>query len=381
MLGLTSSSTRAFSRSRGIDLRVDDFDFELPEERIALRPARPRDCARLLCVNPVSDNRFQDRSISDLPDLLKAGDVLVFNNTRVLAARLSGIRHRDETTANVSITLLKPLDTSTWTALARPAKRLKEGDRIEFGSKENVCLLGTLWGCVKEKGEGGEVTIAFDFHGSALDEAIAALGQMPLPPYIASRRAADEQDSSDYQTLYARETGAVAAPTAGLHFTDELFARLEKKNISRHFVTLHVGAGTFLPVKVDDTADHNMHAEWGEVSQQTAQALNGVRTAGGRIIAVGSTALRLLESAADEAGLIHSFADNTDIFITPGYDFRAVDAMLTNFHLPRSTLFMLVSAFCGLEVMQQAYAHAIAGDYRFYSYGDACLLTPSERGT
>ncbi len=378
---LTPSSTRAFSRSRGIHLRVDKFDFELPEERIALRPARPRDCARLLCVDPNTENRFQDRSISELPDLLEPRDALVFNNTRVLAAQLSGIRHRDETTANVSITLLKPLDTSTWTALARPAKRLKTGDRIEFGSKENVCLLGVLWGCVKEKGEGGEVIISFDFQGPALDEAIAALGQMPMPPYIASRRAPDEQDVSDYQTLYARETGAVAAPTAGLHFTNELFERLEEKGISRHFVTLHVGAGTFLPVKVDDTADHPMHAEWGVVSPQNAQALNDVRQTGGRIIAVGSTALRLLESATGEDGLIRAFTGETDIFITPGYDFRAVDAMLTNFHLPRSTLFMLVSAFCGLETMQQAYAHAIAGDYRFYSYGDACLLTPSEQRT
>jgi S-adenosylmethionine:tRNA ribosyltransferase-isomerase len=359
-------------------VRVDNFDFDLPEERIALRPARPRDTARLLCIDPQSDTPFHDRSIGDLPDLLEAGDALVFNNTRVISAQLSGVRHRDETMTNVSFTLLKPLNSSTWTALARPAKRLRRGDRIEFGSKENVCLLGSLWGQIKERGEGGEVTIAFDFHGPALDEAIATLGQMPLPPYIASRRAADERDASDYQTIYAQKMGAVAAPTAGLHFTDELFARLDEKNISRHFVTLHVGAGTFLPVKVDDTGDHVMHSEWGEVSKESAQALNAVRKAGGRVIAVGSTAMRLLESAADDAGTIGAFSGETDIFMTPGYRFKAVAAMLTNFHLPRSTLFMLVSAFCGLEIMQGAYAHAIAEGYRFYSYGDACLLTPAE---
>jgi S-adenosylmethionine:tRNA ribosyltransferase-isomerase len=358
-------------------VRVDDFDFELPDERIALRPARPRDTARLLCVDPHEDAPFRDCGILDLPGLLEAGDALVFNNTRVLNAQLSGIRHRENTTANVSFTLLKPLDSSKWTALARPAKRLRAGDRIEFGSKENVCLLGTLWGRIEARGEGGEVTIAFDFHGPALDEAIAALGQMPLPPYIASRRATDEKDLEDYQTVYAQEMGAVAAPTAGLHFTPELFSSLEAKGISRHFVTLHVGAGTFLPVKIEDTGDHVMHGEWGEVTQSTADALNKVRKADGRIIAVGSTSMRLLESAADEKGLIREFTGETDIFMTPGYRFKAVDAVLTNFHLPRSTLFMLVSAFCGLETMHEAYAHAIAKGYRFYSYGDACLLKPA----
>jgi len=363
-------------------VRVDDFDFELPEERIALRPARPHESARLLVIDPAGNSErpacsvFNDHTINDLPKLLASGDALVLNDTKVLAAQLSGIRHREGRTANVSFTLLKPLDTSTWTALARPAKRLRAGDRIEFGLSGNVCLLGVLWGKIKEKGEAGEVTIAFDFHGSALDEAIAALGQMPLPPYIASRRMPDASDTGDYQTIYARRRGAVAAPTAGLHFTDEMFTRLDKRGIVRHFVTLHVGAGTFLPVKADDTADHIMHSEWGEVSQESADALNEVRGAGGRIIAVGSTALRLLESAADERGKIHAFGGETDIFITPGYRFRTVDAMLTNFHLPRSTLFMLVSAFCGLELMQRAYAHAIESKYRFYSYGDACLLYP-----
>ena len=361
-------------------MRVDDFDFELPKERIALRPVRPRDSARLLCVDPNTDPRVQDRTIRDLPGLLNPGDALVFNNTRVLAARLDGIRHRDDSTANVSFTLLKPLDSSRWTALARPAKRLSAGDRIEFGKGENVCLLGTLWAGVEERGEGGEVTIAFDFHGAALDEAIAALGEMPLPPYIASRRPADEADRDDYQTIYAREMGAVAAPTAGLHFTDELFEALDRKGISRHFVTLHVGAGTFLPVKAEDTSDHVMHSEWGEVSRETADILNEVRRSGGRVIAVGSTALRLLESASDDSGKIGAFQGETDIFITPGVKIKAVDAMLTNFHLPRSTLFMLVSAFCGLDIMQHAYAHAIEQGYRFYSYGDACLLTPAGGG-
>ena len=358
-------------------MRVDDFDFELPVQSIALRPARPRDSARLLCVDPHDDAPLSDCGIRDLPELLRSGDALVFNNTRVIAARLSGIRHREDTTANVSFTLLKPLDASTWTALARPAKRLRAGDRIEFGAKQSVCLLGILWGRIESRGEGGEVTIAFDFHGPALEEAIAALGQMPLPPYIASRRATDAQDMDDYQTVYAQKTGAVAAPTAGLHFTPELFGALDAKGISRHFVTLHVGAGTFLPVKVEDTGDHVMHAEWGEVAQKTADELNDVRKAGGRLIAVGSTAMRLLESAADESGLIRNFSGETDIFMTPGYRFRAVDAMLTNFHLPRSTLFMLVSAFCGLETMRDAYTHAIASGYRFYSYGDACLLHPA----
>ena len=358
-------------------MRVDDFDFDLPGERIALRPARPRDSARLLCVNPHSSDPFRDLGILDLPDLLRSGDALVFNNTRVLNAQLSGIRHRGETTANVSFTLLKPLDASTWTALARPAKRLRAGDRVAFGLQGDVCLLGALWGRIEGRGEGGEVSIAFDFDGPALDEAIAALGQMPLPPYIASRRAPDARDADDYQTVYACESGAVAAPTAGLHFTDELFSALDAKGVSRHFVTLHVGAGTFLPVKVEDTGDHVMHAEWGEVSQETADALNEVRKAGARVIAVGSTSLRLLESAADEEGIIGAFTGETYIFMTPGYSFRAVDAMLTNFHLPRSTLFMLVSAFCGLDVMQEAYARAIAKEYRFYSYGDACLLMPA----
>lgn len=360
-------------------MRVDEFDFDLPEERIALRPARPRDAARLLAVDPQGEMPLRDLHIRDLPDLLEPGDALVFNDTKVIPGQLSGVRHRGASQANVSVTLLRPLDGSRWQALARPAKRLREGDRISFGGDGNVCLLGTLWADIESKTEeGGEVTLSFDFHGGMLEEAIDALGKMPLPPYISSRREADEEDVGDYQTVYARESGAVAAPTAGLHFTPELLTALEANGISRHFVTLHVGAGTFLPVKVDDTRDHGMHPERGEVSADVAEALNKVHDAGKRVVAVGSTSLRLLEAAADEAGRIHPFRGETNIFITPGYRFRAVDAMVTNFHLPRSTLFMLVSAFSGLDMMKRAYAHAIEQEYRFYSYGDACFLLPAK---
>ncbi|MDH3581263.1 MAG: tRNA preQ1(34) S-adenosylmethionine ribosyltransferase-isomerase QueA [Hyphomicrobiales bacterium] len=355
-------------------MRVDLFDFDLPEDRIALRPARPRDAARLLTVDPSGNIPLTDHAVLDLPGLLQARDILVFNDTRVMRAQLSGVRHREGNTATISITLLKPLDQSRWQALARPAKRLKAGDRITFGHGGDVCLMGTLAATVEKRGREGEVTLAFDFHEGALEEAIAMLGAMPLPPYIASKRAADEQDIDDYQTLYAKEEGAVAAPTAGLHFTDRLFSALEKEGIERRFVTLHVGPGTFLPVRADDTAEHRMHAERGAVTRATADALNKARAAGGRIVAVGTTALRLLESAVDGEGIIHPFAGETDIFITPGYKFRAVDLLMTNFHLPRSTLFMLVSAFSGLETMKHAYAHAIREGYRFYSYGDACLL-------
>ena len=356
-------------------MRVDEFDFDLPEERIALRPARPRDSARLLCVSPDGKELLRDLTIPDLPELLQPGDALVLNDTRVIPAQLEGVRYRDEATANVSVTLLRPVDGSRWQAMAKPAKRLREGDRIAFGERGNVCLLGTLWADVESKSEeGGEILLSFDFHGGMLDEAIAMLGKMPLPPYIATRRETDDSDVADYQTVYAREEGAVAAPTAGLHFTPELLAKIDSRGVSRHFVTLHVGAGTFLPVKADDTADHVMHAEYGEVTQEVAEALNVRRSRGGRIVAVGSTSLRLLESAADDTGRLGAFKGETDIFITPGYRFRAVDAMVTNFHLPRSTLFMLVCALCGVDTMKQAYAHAIEQGYRFYSYGDACFL-------
>jgi S-adenosylmethionine:tRNA ribosyltransferase-isomerase len=356
-------------------MRVDLFDFDLPDERIALRPANPRDSARLLAVDPRAMPELVDRVVSDLPDLLAPGDVLVFNDTKVIPAQLEGRRIRDDNIVPVSVTLHMKNGVSGWKAFARPGKRIKQGDRLEFGHGGNACLLGTLAATVVEKGEAGEVTLAFDLSGPALDEAIAAVGHIPLPPYIASKRPEDDRDRADYQTVYAREEGAVAAPTAGLHFTPELFEKLDKRGIERRFVTLHVGAGTFLPMKVDDTTEHRMHHEIGHIDAGTAAALNAARARGNRIIAVGTTSLRLLESAAGEGGTLAAWSGATDIFITPGYRFKVVDRLMTNFHLPRSTLFMLVSAFCGLETMRAAYDHAIQSGYRFYSYGDASLLT------
>jgi S-adenosylmethionine:tRNA ribosyltransferase-isomerase len=358
-------------------MRVDDFDYELPEELIALRPLSPRDAARLLVVEPSADPPFADRKIADLPELLTPGDALVFNDTKVIPAELRGTRERDGATAHISVTLTGRLDASRWTALARPAKRLKPGDRLLFGEGEDVCLLGSLAATVEGRGAEGEVTLAFDFSDASLDDAIARLGAMPLPPYIASRRAADEKDRIDYQTTFAREEGAVAAPTAGLHFTERLMQALEARGISIHFVTLHVGPGTFLPVRSADTGGHVMHDETGTISEATAAALNEVKARGGKIIAVGTTSLRLLESASDGDGKLAPFFGATNLFITPGYRFRFVDRLVTNFHLPRSTLFMLVAAFSGLDIMKCAYAHAIAEHYRFYSYGDACLLSPA----
>ena len=356
-------------------MRADLFDFQLPPERIALRPIKPRDAARLLVVRPGDAAKFEDRTVGDLPDLLRRGDALVVNDTRVIPARLTGRRiGRGDLEPSIEATLHRRLDGARWTAFAKPARRLVPGDVLRFGDEGKVCFLGQLDATVESKGEGGEVTLAFAFHGPVLDQAIEERGEMPLPPYIASRRRPDERDRNDYQTLFARQEGSVAAPTAGLHFTDALIARMAARGIAVHHVTLHVGAGTFLPVKADDTADHRMHAEYGSLGAETAAALNAVRRSGGRIVAVGSTALRLLESAAAEDGRLDAFSGETALFITPGYRFRAVDVMLTNFHLPRSTLFMLVSAFCGLDVMKRAYAHAIAAGYRFYSYGDACLL-------
>lgn len=359
-------------------MRTELFDFDLPPERIALRPVAPRDAARLLVVRPGGDRELEDRGVRELPDLLRSGDALVVNDTRVIPARLKGRRvGRGEGEPKIEVTLIKRLDGSRWRAFARPGKRLQVGDSIRFGEEGRVCFLDQLDAHVSEKDEGGEITLSFSFHGPILDQAIEERGEMPLPPYIASKRPPDDQDRADYQTAFARIEGSVAAPTAGLHFTDELLARLKERGVALHKVTLHVGAGTFLPVKAEDTAGHVMHAEWGTVSAETADALNAVRAQGGRIVAVGSTALRLLESAADESASVQPFSGETSIFITPGYRFRAVDLFMTNFHLPRSTLFMLVSAFSGLETMQRAYAHAIATGYRFYSYGDASLLFPA----
>jgi S-adenosylmethionine:tRNA ribosyltransferase-isomerase len=357
-------------------MRTDLFDFVLPEDRIALRPASPRDSARLLVVRP--DAGLEDRTMADLPALLRRGDAIVVNDTKVFAANLRGRRlGRGDHEPAISATLIRRLDGSRWRALVRPAKRLAVGDIVRFGGEGRVCFLEQLDATVEQKGvggEGGEVTLAFAFDGPVLDQALAERGDMPLPPYIASRRHADDRDRADYQTMFAREEGSVAAPTAGLHFTEALIGALRERGIAVHRVTLHVGPGTFLPVKADDTSGHKMHAEWGSVSDETAAALNVARRAGGRIVAVGSTSLRLIESAAAEDGTLAPFDGETALFITPGYRFRAADAMLTNFHLPRSTLFMLVSALSGLDVMRRAYAHAIESGYRFYSYGDACLL-------
>jgi S-adenosylmethionine:tRNA ribosyltransferase-isomerase len=357
-------------------MRVDSFDFDLPDDRIALRPVEPRDAARLLVVQPGSG--MEDRIVRDLPSLLRPGDAIVFNDTKVIPAQLAGLRERDGSVAHVDALLHMRVAQDRWKAFLRPAKRIRAGDRIRFGHDGRACLLGSLDATVLEKGEAGEALLGFDFSGPILDEAVQAAGHVPLPPYIASKRPDDERDRLDYQTIYAREEGAVAAPTAGLHFTPELMRALDRQGIGRHFVTLHVGAGTFLPVKADDTDDHRMHAEIGHVPAATAAALNEARARGGRVVCVGTTSLRLLESAVGEDGRIVAWSGATDIFITPGYRFRAADVLMTNFHLPRSTLFMLVSAFCGIDTMRAAYAHAIGSGYRFYSYGDASLLFRGE---
>jgi S-adenosylmethionine:tRNA ribosyltransferase-isomerase len=358
-------------------MKTDLFDFDLPADRIALRPVHPRDAARLLVVRPGGAPAFEDRGMRDLPEFLQPGDALVVNDSKVVAARLKGRRiGRGTSEPAIEATLHKRLDGSRWRAFILGAKKVQVGDTLRFGTEGRVCFLGQLDAQVSQKDEGGEVTLSFSFYGPVLDQAIAERGDMPLPPYIASRRAPDEQDKTDYQTLFAHDEGSVAAPTAGLHFTDDLLARLTARGVALHKVTLHVGAGTFLPVKTDEVESHQMHAEFGVVPAEVAEALNEVRKKGGRIVAVGSTALRLLESAAGEDGKLRAFCGETAIFITPGYRFRAVDLMLTNFHLPRSTLFILVAAFSGLDVIKRAYAHAIAAGYRFYSYGDACLLYP-----
>jgi S-adenosylmethionine:tRNA ribosyltransferase-isomerase len=353
-------------------MRTDLFDFALPAGHIALRPASPRDSASMLIVR--GDGVLRDGVVADLPLWLEPGDQLVVNDTKVISAQLKGRRIGRDTEPKIEATLIKRLDGSRWQALAKPAKKLSQGDVVRFGNEGKVCLLGHLDAEVEHKGDDGEITLSFSFHGPALDQAIADLGSPPLPPYIAGKRAPDARDASDYQTMFAASEGAVAAPTAGLHFTPPLETALRERSIGIHRLTLHVGAGTFLPVKVEDTAAHKMHAEWGCISADTAAVLNEARANGGRIVAVGTTSLRLLESATAEDGTIEPFEGDTAIFITPGYRFRAVDILLTNFHLPRSTLFMLVSAFSGLHAMKRAYAHAIDQGYRFYSYGDACLL-------
>jgi S-adenosylmethionine:tRNA ribosyltransferase-isomerase len=345
---------------------VSDFDFDLPEDLIALHPAEPRDSARLLVVDPAVG--LADRHIGDLLWLLKPGDVLVVNDTRVLPAELRGTRLREGNRANVSFNLHKRVDAHTWRAFARPAKKLALLDRLELGNGQADALIARVAG----KGDTGEVTLEFDLGGAQLDEAIKSHGAMPLPPYIGAKRGIEERDKVDYQTVYAAEDGAVAAPTAGLHFTESLLQQLSDKGVTIERVTLHVGAGTFLPMKVDDTDDHVMHAEWGEIDQATVERIRAKQALGGRVIAVGTTSL--LETASRATGTLQPFVGDTDIFITPGFRFATVDALMTNFHLPKSTLFMLVSAFAGMAVMREAYEYAIREGYRFYSYGDSSLL-------
>jgi S-adenosylmethionine:tRNA ribosyltransferase-isomerase len=341
---------------------VSDFDFDLPRELIAARPIEPRDAARLLVVREA----LEDRAVTDLPRLLRPGDLLVFNDTRVIPARLVGTRGA----ATLEVTLHRQLAEDRWLAFVKNAKRLRPGDRVDFAADFSATVV--------EKRPAGDVELRFDRGGAALRQALEAHGSMPLPPYIKRGRGGDLKDRHDYQTIFARKEGAVAAPTAGLHFTEALLAALDSAGIERLTVTLHVGAGTFLPVKAEDTRDHRMHSETGFLDAPTAERLNAAKARGGRIVACGTTSLRLLESAADAEGRVAPFAGDTDLFITPGYRFRIVDVLLTNFHLPRSTLFMLVSAFAGLDRMRRAYAHAIEHRYRFFSYGDACLLFPQE---
>jgi S-adenosylmethionine:tRNA ribosyltransferase-isomerase len=361
-------------------VRVDLFDFNLPQDRIALRPIEPRDLARLLVVRPNDAPGFEDRRISDLPTFLRPGDMVVVNDTKVIAARLRGYRTRGEASAKIEITLHRRDGGSAWRAFARPTKKLRRGETIRFAARNAVRAGECLTAEVLEKLADGEILVGFSLSGDALDSAIERIGQMPLPPYIDRKRSADEADFRDYQTIFATRPGSVAAPTASLHFTPALIAALEAAGIGLQRVTLHVGAGTFLPVRSEDASEHRMHAEWGEVSAATANALNHARASGGRIVAVGSTSLRILETAAQADGSIAPLAGETSIFVTPGYRFKAVDLLLTNFHLPRSTLFMLVAAFSGLDCMKAAYAHAVDHGYRFYSYGDACLLFPARDG-
>ncbi|WEJ60348.1 tRNA preQ1(34) S-adenosylmethionine ribosyltransferase-isomerase QueA [Devosia sp. FJ2-5-3] len=355
-------------------MRVSEFDFDLPENLIALHPAEPRDSARLLLVRP--GEPIEDRHIPDLLTLLQPGDVLVVNDTRVLPAELRGTRVRGELRANVSFNLHKRVDAHTWRAFARPAKKLALLDELELGNGDADALRARVAG----KGDTGEITLEFELGGAELDEAIKSHGAMPLPPYIGAKRDVEERDKVDYQTVYAAEDGAVAAPTAGLHFTEKLLQQISDLGVTIERVTLHVGAGTFLPMKADDTDDHVMHSEWGEIDQATVERINARRAAGGRVVAVGTTSLRLLETASRATGTLQPFMGDTDIFITPGFRFRTVDLLMTNFHLPKSTLFMLVSAFSGLNTMKAAYAHAIAGGYRFYSYGDSSLLFRDRSG-
>ncbi|MEM8536989.1 MAG: tRNA preQ1(34) S-adenosylmethionine ribosyltransferase-isomerase QueA [Pseudomonadota bacterium] len=348
-------------------MKLSDFDFDLPEALIATRPARPRSSARLLLAE---HGGIADRVVNQLPDILRAGDRLILNDTKVIPARLTGHRHRSgdtgQTTAQIAVTLLEPQPDGTWSALIKPLKKLRDGEVVVFSPDLSATMIG------RQDGQG---RLQFNLSGDDFDAALNAVGAMPLPPYIAAKRPADAADKTDYQTHWARHNGAVAAPTASLHFDGPLLDALAAKGVQFTHVTLHVGAGTFLPVKVDDVSDHKMHAEWGQVTEAAAADINATRAAGGRIIPVGTTALRLIESAARD-GAMQAWEGSTDIFITPGFDFRMTDALMTNFHLPKSTLMMLVSALMGMDRMRQIYTHAIAEKYRFFSYGDSSLLIP-----
>ncbi len=350
-------------------MRLSDFDFDLPERLIATRPARPRSSSRLLVA---THSTLTDARSIDLPAFLRPGDRLVLNDTRVIPARLSGIRRRSgeggETSARIEATLLEPRADGTWSALLKPLKKTRDGETVVFSPDLSATVEGR---------DEGTARLRFNLSGDDFDAALAEAGAMPLPPYIEGRRPADAQDREDYQTVWARETGAVAAPTASLHFDAALLSALAARGIDRSFVTLHVGAGTFLPVKVDDVRDHKMHAERGEITARAAEEMNATRRAGGRIVPVGTTALRLIETAADDDGTLAPWRGATDIFITPGYRFKAADGLMTNFHLPKSTLMMLVSAFMGVDRVREIYDHAIRNDYRFFSYGDASLLLPA----
>jgi len=349
-------------------MKLSDFDFDLPDGLIATRPVKPRSASRMMVA---TSDSITDAQVHDLVNFLDPGDRLVLNDTKVIPARLSGLRWRKgedgPTSSKIEVTLLEPTPDGSWRALVKPLRKVRDGETIRFSDDFHACV---------QEREDGVATLCFNLGGSAFDQALGLIGAMPLPPYIAAKRAADERDKDDYQTVWARQTGAVAAPTASLHFDKALLKRLKDKGITFTHVTLHVGAGTFLPVKVDDVSQHKMHAEWGEVTDDAAAQLNATRDAGGRIIPVGTTALRLIETAADSDGLVHPWCGETDIFIRPGYRFLVADALMTNFHLPRSTLMMLVSAFIGSERIRDIYSHAISQNYRFFSYGDASLLLP-----
>ncbi|WP_341760189.1 tRNA preQ1(34) S-adenosylmethionine ribosyltransferase-isomerase QueA [Candidatus Endowatersipora endosymbiont of Watersipora subatra] len=355
-------------------MRVDIFDFELPKPLIATRPANPRDHSRLMVINKNGRGSLDDRYFLDIEYEIKPGDALLFNDTRVIPAQLEGFRVRRGHRTPISLTLHMRISGNRWLAFARGASKIQSNDRLEFYSQNSKSIKDLLIAYVISKKEMGEIECEFNFTNDILDLMLTIVGKIPLPPYIASQRAQDTRDWIDYQTVYARENGAVAAPTAGLHFTEDLLLRLQKKGIFCQNLTLHIGAGTFLPVKVSDSDDHIMHSEIGFISEETSKVINRVKKKGGRIFAVGTTSLRLLESASDDKGNIDPWAGKTDLFITPGYNFKTVDALITNFHLPRSTLFMLVSSFSGLNIMKKAYSHAIKNHYRFYSYGDASLL-------